>query len=53
MDKDKLIIITGASGGLGLNILKHFSKNYKVLAIYNKNKPKLKNDNITTLKMNF
>ena len=53
MDKDKLIIITGASGGLGLNILKHFSKTYKVLAIYNKNKPKLKNNNITTLKINF
>lgn len=53
MEKDKLIIITGASGGLGLNILRHFSQNYKVLAIYNKNKPKLKNDNITTLKINF
>ena len=53
MDKVKLSIITGASGGLGLNILKHFSKTYKVLAIYNKNKPKLKNNNITTLKINF
>ena len=53
MEKDKLIIITGASGGLGLNILKYFSKNYKILAIYNKNKPKFKNQNITLLKINF
>ena len=53
MEKNKLIIITGASGGLGLNILKHFSAYHKVLAIYNKNKPKFINSNITYLKINF
>ena len=45
MEKNKLIIITGASGGLGLNILKYFSTHHKVLAIYNKNKPNWKNTN--------
>ena len=53
MEKDTLIIITGSSGGIGLNILKYLSTNNKVLAIYNKNKPKLNNLNITYLKINF
>ena len=53
MEKNKLIIITGASGGLGLNILKYFSTHHKVLAIYNKNKPKFINSNITYLRIDF
>lgn len=53
MENDKLIIITGASGGLGLNIIKYFSTKYKIIAIYNKNKPKFQNKNLTFLKINF
>lgn len=53
MEKNKLIIVTGASGGLGINIIKYFAKNYKVLAIYNKNKPSIVSPNITYVKSNF
>ncbi len=53
MEKNKLIILTGASGGLGSNILKYFSKKCKILAIYNQRKPKFKNKNVTLLKINF
>ncbi len=53
MEKNKLIIITGSSGGIGSKILEYFSKRYNILAIYNKNKPNLNNKNIRYLKLDF
>ena len=53
MDKNKLIIISGASGGIGEQILQKFKRNYKILAIYNKNRPKIISKNITYLKLDF
>jgi nucleoside-diphosphate-sugar epimerase len=46
------ILITGSSGFIGLNLIKYLNKtNFKVLAIYNKNKPKLhKSKNIEFFK---
>ena len=34
------IIITGSGGGIGSQIIKYFPKNSKIIALYNKNKPK-------------
>ena len=53
MEKNNLIILTGSSGGIGNELLKHYSKKCPVVAIYNKNKPKIKNKNIKYLKINF
>ena len=53
MEKDYIIILSGASGGIGRELLKHYSKNYKVIALYNNNKPKIVNKNIEYLKINF
>ena len=53
MEKNKLIIITGSSGGIGSKILEYFSKRYNILAIYKKNKPNLNNKNIRYLKLDF
>ena len=41
MKKNFLIIISGASGGIGQLLIKRLSKKFKVLCIYNKNKTKL------------
>lgn len=53
MEKDSLIIITGASGGLGSKITEILSKKNKVLAIYNKNKPKISSKNIKLIKLDL
>jgi NAD(P)-dependent dehydrogenase (short-subunit alcohol dehydrogenase family) len=53
MEKDKLIILSGSSGGIGEEILKYFSKKYYVLALYNNNKPKIINKKIKFLKADF
>lgn len=53
MEKDHIIILTGASGGIGSNILKNLYKRFKILAIYNKNKPKIVNKNIIYQKIDF
>jgi 3-oxoacyl-[acyl-carrier protein] reductase len=53
MEKDKLIILPGSSGGIGEHILKYFSKRYYVLALYNNNKPKIINKKIKFLRVNF
>ena len=42
-----MIILTGASGGIGLQLAKQASKIDKVIGIYNKNKPKIKIKNVT------
>ena len=46
MEKDHIIILSGASGGIGSELLKHYSKKNKIIALYNKNKPKIINRNI-------
>lgn len=53
MEKNKLIILSGSSGGIGSAILKYFSRKYHVLAIYNNNKPKLYEKKIKFLKLDF
>ncbi len=48
MEKTLDIIITGASGGIGTNLVDFFSsKGYNVFAMYNKHKPEFSNE-ITT-----
>ena len=39
MGKKKLIMISGGSGGIGKLLLKNLSKKYKILYLYNRNKP--------------
>ena len=53
MEKNKLIIITGSSGGIGSEILNYFAKKNNILAIYNKSKPVNKNKKIKYLKLNL
>jgi 3-oxoacyl-[acyl-carrier protein] reductase len=53
MEKNKLIIIAGSSGGIGTLVLEHFSKKNDILAIYKNNKPKVNNKKIKYLKLNF
>lgn len=53
MEKNKLIIISGSSGGIGSTILEYFSKNYEILAIYKKNKPTVKNKRVKHLKLDL
>ena len=53
MEKDKLIILSGSSGGIGEQILKYFSKKYYILALYNNNKPKIINKKIKFLRVDF
>jgi 3-oxoacyl-[acyl-carrier protein] reductase len=53
MEKNKLIIILGSSGGIGTPILKYFSKKYNILAIYKKNRPIVTNKRIKYLKMDL
>jgi NAD(P)-dependent dehydrogenase (short-subunit alcohol dehydrogenase family) len=53
MEKNKLIIITGSSGGIGSKILNYFVKKNNILAIYNKKKSTTKNKKIKYLKLNF
>ena len=40
MKKKFLIIISGASGGIGQLLIKKLSKKFKILCIYNQKKPK-------------
>ena len=48
------ILITGASGFIGKYLAKEFLKiNYKVYGSFRKNKPKIKNKNFTSLKINL
>ena len=44
-----MIILTGASGGIGLPLIKKISKIDNVIGIYNKNKPKIKIKNVKFL----
>lgn len=53
MEKNKLIILSGSSGGIGSEILRHFSRKHYVLAIYNNNKPKFYEKRIKFLKLDF
>jgi 3-oxoacyl-[acyl-carrier protein] reductase len=53
MEKNKLIIISGSSGGIGSSILEYFSKSNNILAIYNNNKPRVRNKRIKYLKLNL
>jgi 3-oxoacyl-[acyl-carrier protein] reductase len=53
MEKNKLIIILGSSGGIGTPILKYFSKKYNILAIYKKNRPIVTNKRIKYLKVDL
>ena len=53
MEKNKLIIISGSSGGIGTPILKYFSKKYNILAIYKKNRPIVTNKRIKYLKLDL
>ena len=49
----KMIILTGASGGIGNLLLDELSNLDSVIAIYNKNRPKLKNKKISFCKINL
>ena len=41
-----MLVIIGASSGIGLSLIKSFSKHDDIIAFYNSNKPKaLKNSN--------
>ena len=40
MEKQKTILICGATGFIGRNLVEHYSKNNKVIAVWNKRKPK-------------
>jgi nucleoside-diphosphate-sugar epimerase len=42
-----MIILTGASGGIGLTLAKQVSKFDKVIGIYRSNKPTIKIKNVT------
>ena len=53
MEKNKLIIILGSSGGIGTPILNYFSKKYNILAIYKKNRPIVTNKRIKYLKLDL
>jgi 3-oxoacyl-[acyl-carrier protein] reductase len=53
MEKDTLIIISGSSGGLGVKILEHFAKNNNVLAMYNVNKPTIRDKKIKFIKLDL
>ncbi len=53
MEKNSLIIVSGASGGLGEVIVKELAKKSKILAIFNKNKPKVFHKNIEFLKLDL
>lgn len=52
MVKKKLIIVFGASSGIGKELSKLLSRKYKIIAFYNKNKPKF-NNKIQMKKLNF
>ena len=41
-----MIIITGSSGGIGSYLSRDLIKHDKLICIYNKNKPKIKNSKI-------
>ena len=53
MEKNNLIVISGASGGLGEILTKHLAKKNKVLALFNKNKPKINHKNIKFIKLDL
>ena len=48
-----MIVITGISGGVGLNIIKDVSKLDQVIGLYFNNKPKLKIKNVRFFKINL
>ena len=52
MNKKTLVIISGSAGGIGSLLIYLMSKKFKVLCIYNKQKPKLEKK-IPTLKIDF
>ena len=41
-----MIILTGASGGLGKELINILSKSHDIIGIYNKNKPNFINDRV-------
>jgi NAD(P)-dependent dehydrogenase (short-subunit alcohol dehydrogenase family) len=54
MDQKKVILITGASGALGAEMVKYFSKNWNVIAQYNSNEAKVpKNENVYPIHCNL
>lgn len=53
MEKNKLIILLGSSGGIGTPILNYFSKKYNIIAIYKKNRPIVTNKRIKYLKLDL
>jgi len=48
-----MIIISGANGGIGNKIINFLPKGNKIVAIYFKNKPTIKNKNIKLAKIDF
>ena len=52
MKKKFLIIISGASGGIGQLLIKKLSEKFKILSIYNKKKPRFVNTT-KSLKINY
>ena len=48
-----MIIISGASGGIGNKIINFLPKGNKIIAIYFKDKPTIKNKNIKLTKIDF
>ena len=48
-----MIIISGANGGIGSKIINFLPKGNKIIAIYFKNKPTIKNKNIKLAKIDF
>lgn len=47
------ILISGASGQVGLDLVRNLSKSFKIIAIYNSKKKKIKIKNVLWVKHNF
>ena len=50
MKNQKTILICGATGFIGRNLTEHYSKNNKVIAVYNKRKPNYNHPNVKWIK---
>ena len=50
MENQKTILICGATGFIGRNLTEHYSKNNKVVAVYNKRKPNYNHPNVKWIK---